>query len=147
MLGFKPDNSEADPRVAIVLSQLEIQYEIGSSGDYKFVFDLGEGRSQMGIIRSQTHEFMRIEIREILSIGLRSFGIFNAPVANILLQQNEELKIGAWGVVRDAQENYLAVFTAKVAADLKGEELMGVIGAVLQTADEMEKNVGLGDVF
>jgi hypothetical protein len=145
MLGFKSE--KADPRVANALSQLEVRYEVDSSGDYKFVFDLGDERSQVGIIRSQTYEFMGIEIREVFSVGLRSFGIFNAPVANILLQQNEELKVGAWGVLRDAQENYLAVLTAKIAADLKGQELMGVIGAVLKTADEMEKNVGLGDVF
>ncbi|WNZ27113.1 hypothetical protein HJG54_29830 [Leptolyngbya sp. NK1-12] len=143
MFGLK----ETDPRVGRALSQLEVRYEITSNGDYKVIFDLGNGRSQVGFITSRTFEFAESELREVYSIGLRSFGPFNVNVANALLEYNEQLKIGAWGVVKDAQDNYLAIFTAKVAANLSGQDLMSVIAAVLKSADEVERELGIGDVF
>nr|RNJ70286.1 MAG: hypothetical protein EDM05_06330 [Leptolyngbya sp. IPPAS B-1204] len=143
MFGLK----ETDPRVGRALSQLEVRYEITSNGDYKVIFDLGNGRSQVGFITSRTFEFAESELREVYSIGLRSFGPFNVNVANALLEYNEQLKIGAWGVVKDAQDNYLAILTAKVAANLSGQDLMSVIAAVLKSADEVERELGIGDVF
>jgi hypothetical protein len=143
MFGLK----ETDPRVGRALSQLEVRYEITSNGDYKVVFDLGNGRSQVGFITSRTFEFAGFEFREVYSIGLRSFGPFNVKTANALLEQNEQLKMGAWGIVKDAQDNYLAIFTAKVAANLSGQDLMSVLAAVLKTADEVERELGMGDVF
>ncbi|MBF2048670.1 MAG: hypothetical protein IGS54_15150 [Elainella sp. C42_A2020_010] len=143
MFGLK----ETDPRVGRALSQLEVRYEITSNGDYKVIFDLGNGRSQVGFITSRTFEFAESELRKVYSIGLRSFGPFNVNVANALLEYNEQLKIGAWGVVKDAQDNYLAILTAKVAANLSGQDLMSVIAAVLKSADEVERELGIGDVF
>lgn len=147
MLGVKRKDSEGDPRIANALDSLEIKYQLDAIGNFGVGFELSDGRTQLGFIRSQTYEFMDLELREIFSIGLRSSGSFDARTANILLQENEHTKIGAWSVINDNDDNHLAVFTAKISADLDGKELAGAIIAVLNTTDEMEKRLSGRDDF
>ena len=147
MFGAKNNLRDGDPRVAKALDELEINYQIDGDGDYRFGFDLGDDRSQIGFIRSATYDFAGVEIREVFSVGLRSFGPFDARTCNLLLVQNSQVKVGAWAVVRDAEDNHLAIFTAKIAADLAGEELLGIIAAVLKTADAMEQRLAGRDDF
>ena len=147
MFGMIHRPSGIDGRVGQALSQLGVRYEIDTDGDYKFGFALGDDRSQLCFIRSQTYSFAGVELRDIFSMALHSVGLFDARTANLLLEQNEQLKVGAWGILKDFKDNYLAVFTAKVAADLSGEALQGVIHAVVTTADEMEKRLGGRDDF
>lgn len=147
MFGVKSRQQEGDPRIAQALRELEIKFEVGDDGDYAFGFDLGDGRSQMGFIRSGTYEFCGIELREILSAGLRSMGPFDARTCNLLLRQNSDVKVGSWSVVKDDEDNHLAIFSAKVSADLSGEALLGVIVGVLKTADEMEARLAGRDDF
>jgi len=147
MFGFRSQQTEGDPRVAKALQELGIKYQVSQDGDYRFGFDLGNGRTQLGFIKSKTYEFCGIEIREIFSEGLRSMGPFDARTCNILLQQNAQLKVGAWEVGKDAEDNHFAIFSARVAADLQGEELLAIIAAVLKTADDMEQRLGGRDDF
>lgn len=147
MFGIRTKNNEPDPRVAQALDQLEIKYEVEGNGDYKIVFALDGERSQIGYIRSRTIEFADFELREILSLGLRSLGPFDARTCNILLEQNAQTKVGAWIVVNDEDDDHLAIFSAKVAADLEGEALLAVISAILATADQMEERLSGRDDF
>lgn len=147
MIGIKSQHNEGDPRVAKALDDLEINYEIDRDGDYKFIFELKNGRSQVGFIKSETEEFVGMEMREVFSIGLRSFGPFDARTANFLLEFNQTLKIGAWSLIRDAEDHHLAVFSTKIAADLDGKLLIGVIYAILTTADEIEERLSGRDDF
>jgi len=50
-------------------------------------------------------------------------------------------------VGKDAEDNHFAIFSARVAADLQGEELLAIIAAVLKTADDMEQRLGGRDDF
>jgi hypothetical protein len=147
MIGIKPRSEGGDPRVAKALEELDINFEVDSDGDFKFGFNLGEGRSQLGFIRSKTFEFGGLEMREIFSVGLNSFGAFDARTANFLLEQNGNVKIGGWAIARDDKDHHLALFSAKIAADLAGELLMGVIYAVLTTADRIEERLSGRDDF
>lgn len=147
MIGIKNKHNEGDPRVAKALDELDIGYEIDGDGDFRFGFELEDGRSQVGFIKSDTEEFVGMEMREVFSVGLRSFGPFDARTANFLLEFNQTLKIGAWSVIRDAEDNHLAVFSTKIAADLDGKLLQGVIYAVLATADEIEERLSGRDDF
>jgi hypothetical protein len=147
MFGVKNQTKDGDSRVAKAFKELNIEYQLDDDGDYRFGFDLGEGRSQMGFIRSETFEFAGVEMREIFSVGLKSFGPFDARTSNFLLEQNTRMKVGAWSTVRDAEDNHLALFGAKIAADMKGELLVGVILAVLTAADEMEHRLSGRDDF
>ena len=147
MFGITKKHQEGDPRVAEALDALGIKYEIDAEGDYKFGFNLDEGRSQLGFIRSRTFEFAGVELREVYSAGLQSFGPFDARTANLLLAQNANVKIGAWEVGHNQDDQHFAVFTAKIAADLEGAALLAVIHAVLTTADQMEQRLAGRDDF
>lgn len=143
----KNEQPTFDPRVQDVLDRLEIRYRIDEDGDFNVAFELESGRSQSAIIRSQTYEFLGVEIREISSAGLVSQGPFDARTANLLLAQNEQLKIGAWGVVANSEDLHGALFTVKVAVDLPAEEFLGVLQVVLHTADTMEARLSGRDDF
>jgi hypothetical protein len=147
MFGATQNKPTADPRVQRVLDELEIRYQINDEGDFLVGFELESGRHQSAFIRSRTYEFLGLEIREISSAAILSQGPFDARTANILLQQNEQLKIGAWGVISDNEDTHAAIFTAKIAADLPAEELLGVLMTVLNTADEMEAHLSGRDDF
>jgi hypothetical protein len=147
MFGATQNKPTADPRVQRVLDELEIRYQINDEGDFLVGFELESGRHQSAFIRSRTYEFLGLEIREISSAAILSQGPFDARTANILLQQNEQLKIGAWGVISDNEDTHAAIFTAKIAADLPAEELLGVLMTVLNTADAMEARLSGRDDF
>ncbi len=147
MIGIKTQHHDGDPRVAKALDELEINYTIDEDGDFKFGFELKDGRSQLGFIKSKTQEFAGIEMREVISAGLRSFGPLDARTANFLLEFNSTIKVGAWSVIRNAEDDHLAIFSATIAADLEGELLLGVIYAVLSTADEIEERLSGRDDF
>jgi hypothetical protein len=147
MFGIKPKSQEGDPRVAKALDALDIKYDIDKDGDFRFGFELEGERTQLCFIRSRTYEFAKIEMRELFSVALKSMGPFDARTCGILLEQNSQVKIGSWEVQRDTNDNHLAIFTAKIAADLEGEALLGAIYAVVKTADDMEQRLAGRDDF
>ena len=146
MFGANIEKKEGDPRIARALQQLDIKYEISDEGDFRFGFDL-EGRTQIGIIHSETYDFAGVEMREVVSVGLKSFGPFDARTAGILLAENSRLKLGGWGIVCDSEDNHLAIFSAKIAADLSGNLLLEVLNAVITTADHIEQRLSGRDDF
>jgi hypothetical protein len=147
MFGISNKKPVADMRVQSALEAAEVHYQLDEDGEFRVGFELESGRSQSCIIRSATYEFLGVEIREISSVGLVSQGPFDARTANLLLRQNEQLKLGAWGVISDNEDTHAAVFTAKISADLPPPELLGVIMTVLTTADEMEARLSGRDDF
>ena len=148
MFGTPETTRKADDRVRHILDELELKYHIDDDFDFRVGFELHEGRSQSAIVRSYTDEFLGIEIREVFSAGLSSQGPFDARTANILLQQNNQVKIGAWGVASfQDNDTHIAVFTVKIAAEIGAQEFLGVLRAVLAVADEMEQRLSGRDDF
>jgi hypothetical protein len=145
MFGFNQNNN-SDPRVASALNNLDIKYTVDSDGDYRIVYNLSNGRTQMGFIRSNTYKFAGIEMREIFSYGLLSVNEFGVKISNYLLRENTNKKIGSWGIERSG-DKYAASFTAKISSDLKGDALVAVIIAVLNTADELERGLTGKDIL
>ena len=146
MFGVTNKPVEGDPRVAKALDQIGIRYEIDGTGDYKVGMKLDDERTQLAFIRSNTFEYGGVELREIFSVGLNSTGPFDARTANLLLEQNTRVKVGAWGVSRSEDDCY-AIFSAHVGAELSGDALRAVLVGVLETADEMEKRLSGRDDF
>ncbi|RMH65911.1 MAG: hypothetical protein D6676_06660 [Cyanobacteria bacterium J003] len=136
---------QADVRVGRLLDQLGIRYQVDEDGDYRVIFDLGNGRSQQAFIDSQTQQLGSYEIRDVWSIGYISDGYLDQEIANYLLIENSTKKIGAWELRPLANNKYIAVFCNKVAADCDAEALNMSIRIVLQVADELEKILEAGD--
>jgi hypothetical protein len=139
-------NQAADSRVKATLDKLGYKYEVLPTGAFKLVVEMGDGRSQLVFIDSQTESLGKFEIRQILSPGYQSNGPLSAAVANKLLEYSANQKLGAWQIFKSDDSN-LAVFTAKIAASSDPESLENSMMAVVQSADEVEKELSGKDDF
>ncbi|MBW8374290.1 hypothetical protein [Stenotrophomonas sp.] len=126
--------AEPDKAVGRALDTLKYTYEVDEDGDYKMVFDMDDGRSQLAFVRSTVEEFGKHKIREIWSPAYNSPGKqFPAAVANRLLEDSQDAKMGAW-----VKQDQLAMFVVKVDANATSEALSDAIDAAIRTADAME---------
>lgn len=62
MFGVNKTSKDGDPCVTKALDALEIKYDIDHDSDFRFGFELENGRSQLCFIRSDTYEYAGIEI-------------------------------------------------------------------------------------
>lgn len=123
-----------DKAVGRVLDTLEYPYEIDEDGDYKMVFDVEGDRTQLVFVRSAVEEYGKHRIREVWSPGYRaSSHAFPAEVANRLLEDAQDAKLGGW-----VKQDTLAMFVVKVDANASAEALGDAIEAAAHTADAME---------
>lgn len=126
--------AEPDKAVGRALDTLKYTYEVDEDGDYKMVFDMDDGRSQLAFVRSTVEEFGKHKIREIWSPAYNSPDKqFPAAVANRLLEDSQDAKMGAW-----VKQDQLAMFVVKVDANATPEALSDAIDAAIRTADAME---------
>jgi hypothetical protein len=138
--------SAPDPRIKKVLEARKIDYDITPTGNFKVTFNLKSGRSQMAFISSATYRYMNLEIREIVSPAYRSAGPFTAEVADRLLSDNNDKKLGAW-VMQKNKDGYYALFVTKIPADSSDESFISALRLTLEAADEMEKELTGKDEF
>ena len=64
----------ADARVERLLKEVAAEYTVDEDGDFRLVYDIGGGRSQLVWIPSGTSDFGSLEIRQIWSIAHRAQG-------------------------------------------------------------------------
>ena len=138
-VGAKPTG---DVRVKSLLTDLSLKFEVDADGDFRLLNETTEGRTQLVWVLSQTTKLGEgepgaIEIREVWSIAYRSKTPFSAKIANRLLEQNAKVKLGSFQV-RKMGEEYVAVFSAQIAADTDKRTLLLAILAVQSTADQLE---------
>ncbi len=142
-VGAKP---MADQRVEKLLQAAELKYRIDEDGDFVLGNRIDEQRTQLAWILSRTSQLGTMEIRQIWSIAYRSAEPIPPKIAARLLEQNGQVKLGAWQI-RKMGENYVAVFAAQIAADTDTKTLLLALHAVTTTADEMEKELTGKDDF
>ena len=151
--GTRPQTNArtADPRVKAALDRLGIQYEVDRDGDYKLTRNVPDsnGRTQLVFIDSKTYPVEGIgEIREIWAPAIRSTTPLSSSVANRLLRNSFQMKLGAWEIYGGSRaQAYMAVFSAKVGAELDSDTLRTTIDLVMQNADQMEKELTGKDDF
>lgn len=135
-----------DPRVAKVLNEAGLRYSVDADGDFLLSNDVGDGRTQLVWILSNTSELGTLQIRQIWSVAYRSRTPLSPWVANRLLEQNSNVKLGSWHV-RKMGGDYVAVFSAQMVADTDQMPLLMALHAVTTTADEMENELTDKDDF
>lgn len=136
----------ADVRVERLLKEVAAEYTVDEDGDFRLVYDIGGGRSQLVWIPSGTSEFGALEIRQIWSIAHRSKGPLPADLANRLLDRNGAVILGAW-LTEPAGDELGVIFAVQVAAETDALSLRSAIHAVATTADAMEKELTAKDDF
>lgn len=129
-----------DPRVEKLLKEAEVKFKVDNDGDFALANETGEGRTQLGWILSKTSTLGSLEIREVWSIGYRSKTPLSAEIANRLLEMNASVKLGAWQVRKMGNE-WVAVFSAQIAAETDRTTLLIAVHAVTTTADKLEKEL------
>jgi hypothetical protein len=143
------DAGTADPRIKAVLDKAGMKYEITADGDFKVVMRFDDTRTQLILINSNTERLneTNMEIREIYSVAYRANGSISVEVANQLMKDSQKRKIGAWEIISLENGSSMAVFDAKVNADISSENLEKVIRLVGIRADVMEKELTNEDKF
>ena len=131
------DAPKYDDRVGQCLRDKEIEYEIDKDGDYKVIYKIGEDRTQLCYIISDTSTLRNLEIREIWSFAYRLEGE-NVPegIANTLLRDAFKRKLGSWGILGDK-----AVFVVRISANADKETLVNALELAMVVADAMEEEL------
>jgi hypothetical protein len=131
---------KGDPRVEKLLRELDLKYTVDKDGDFRLEVAYDDGRSQVIFVSTATSDLDDLEIREVWSAGYKSEDEFSAEVANRLLEENAKYKLGGWQRSK-ISTGYLAVFTAKIAADCDAATMKTAIRVAGTAADEMEKEL------
>ncbi len=145
VLAQSKPSTAGDTRVKAALEKLGWKYQVDQDGDYKMVMKV-EDRSQVVFVLSGTNQLGKMEIREVTSPAYVSDKPLSAEVANQLLTDSTRKKLGAWQVVKSGNK-YVAVFSAKVNANSKPDELEAAVIAAVDSADAMEKTLTNQDKF
>ena len=134
---------EPDKAIGRLLDSLEYPYDIDEDGDYRLLFDLDEGRTQLVFVRSSVETYGSHHVREIWSPGYKAPGPqFPALVANRLLEQSNEAKLGSW-----VKQGDTAMFVVKIDADASAKVLDDAIDAAIRSADAMELELTAQDEY
>lgn len=136
-----------DLRVKSILEELEIEYEITDDNDFKIVLPVGDERTQAVFINSNTEFYDEMEIREVWALGYECEGPIPEEVANLLLSNSLDQKIGAWQSYSGGSKTR-AMFAVKLSANAGTKSLLSVIAAVLTNTDKIEEQLsGDADKF
>jgi len=134
---------EPDPGIKAQLDSLEYAYEVDEDGDYRMVFDMEDERTQLVFVRSTVETYGNHRVREIWSPGYKSSSPqFPALIANRLLEDSNDSKLGSWVKQGDA-----AMFVVKIDADAGAEMLSDAIDAAIRSADAIELELTSKDDF
>ncbi len=133
-------------KIKELLRKAQLEYEI-EDGIFRLVVDVGEDRSQLVFINSQTKEIGGEEIVEIWSPAYTETPNQQERLALHLLIASENKEIGAWqAYLSDAQVTF--IFVAKVPLSaLTPSFLEAICEYVAIIADEVEERLTGEDEF
>lgn len=142
------ENSQAvDPRVENALDAADLKYEVTDSGSVRVVMRFEGERIQVANVQSRTHTVRDMEIREISSAAYISQGPLPAEMANQLLVTNSGMTLGSWEVVTLPNDDRLLLFTVRIKADSRPEDLHTAVLVAASTADRLEAELSDEDYF
>ncbi|MBI2566405.1 MAG: hypothetical protein HYV63_05165 [Candidatus Schekmanbacteria bacterium] len=129
-------SSGYDRRVKSLLDAHKMKYTITGSGDFEVWLEVAYGRTQHAAIRSGTVRFRSLETREVLSPAYRVSGGLPGEMANMFLELNSAVKVGAFTLTGEA-----VFYCTRVDANADWDTLYDVLLITVLTADDMEKQL------
>jgi hypothetical protein len=137
---------ESDSRVKNQLDALGLKYSMTDNGNYKVVFDMGEGRTQLVVIYSNTYNYNGMEVREITSTAMSTTDKkgFTQPTLFDLLERNQTYKIGAWQI-NGGTAPFILEFGIRMSANSSQSVFDELIRLAARMADELEQELTSGD--
>lgn len=142
--GASTTDAPYDAGVKALLDRGGLIYEIDDDGDFKMVYEVGDGRTQLVYVRSQTEEYDGLVIREVWAPAYKAEADqLPADVANLLLESSFNSKMGAW-----VKMNRMAIFVVKLDGGADLETLEKAISFAVEKADQMEEQLtGEADAY
>ena len=132
-----------DASVANRLNESGMSYEVDDDGDFKLIYSYSkEGRTQIVFVASKTETVNSLTIREVFApaLDISEHGL-TGETAIELLNDSSTIKLGSWEIRSD-----VLYLVAKVREPLNADDLVSVMDAVAESADDMEiKLTGGGD--
>lgn len=137
--GSSPQSTipKSDDRVRRALDELGVKGKISDSGIFELEVTWGDGRSQTVFVSSSTEMVGNREVRDVFSAahGWKD-GVIPEVVANRLLEDNGQIRMGAW-----AKMGKFVMFLSRVDANADGDTLSKVLKYTAAAADDMEKEL------
>jgi hypothetical protein len=130
--------AEHDARIKAMLDKHDLPYEMLEGGDFGVTLSLGNGRTHLVYIKSETVDLDGILLREIWAPAAFSAEGFPPEVMRNALNDAGLRKATAWKFVSINGMEALVCFT-KVRADLSAKELFLFCGLVMGAADGWEE--------
>jgi hypothetical protein len=131
-------HAEHDVRIKAMLDRHNLPYEMVEGGDFGVTLSLGNGRTHLVYIKSETIDLNGILLREIWSPAAFSEEGFPPEVMRNALNDAGLRKATAWKFVSINGMEALVCFT-KVRADMSEKELFMFCGVVMGVADSWEE--------
>lgn len=135
-----------DARLRAALDREDYKYEVTERGNFRVTIRFRNQRRQVGAVFSTTTKLGGMEIRQICSTAYESSGALPSEIANRLLVDTTNKKLGAWESEQSGGKAS-ALFCSKVPANLSSTDLISAIEATLETADQMEQQLTGKDQF
>lgn len=129
----------ADVRAKALLDDAGLKYTVDDDGDFRLLYEFDDGRSHLVFVNSRTSTFRGMEIREVWAVACQTEKL-PENVLRRLLEQNGELKLGAWSLVA-TEGKEAAVFVVQLAADTDTRSMVTALQAVSTMADDMEEEL------
>jgi len=139
--------TQPDPRIGSALEAIGIESEVDADGDYKLVLRVDDegDRTQVVYVISATERYGNLEIREVWAPAFKTGGRLDADVARRMLATNDRMKLGAWRLYGD-DDDEMAVYAVQIDADANAEAMRSALRIVVQVADAEElKQTGKDD--
>lgn len=146
-----PVQAGGDPRVAALLRELALPYQVDPDGDYAMVVPLSEGRTQLLFVNSATKPGP--DGRETREVWSPAFQVQEPALpeaikalADQLLGASPWRELGLWREVPVGRSAF-AIFTVTTGAECTAGELSEALEGVSTVADQMERRLTGGDLF
>ena len=133
-----------DASVGKKLDAQKLKYEVDGDGDYKLLFEVEGGRSQVVWVGSPVETLGGMRIREVFSVAgsmpkpkAENDITTQAVLTSGAMLKSATQKLGGWVLKPNGEESGF-YYVAQVPADLGGEDLDTVARMVAKSADEFE---------
>lgn len=134
-----------DPRIQKTLDELAWKYKTDNDGDYSFIMETDNNRTQLLIVRSRTFSTGKLEQREIWSAGALVDGDVSLETARMLLSDNLQVKLGCWCTIpQDEDKKRLVMYVARIPAECDKETFAEYCQGVAEVADALEQQLEPG---
>jgi hypothetical protein len=139
---------QEDGRVRAALVKAGVEFTVTNDKQFKVVIKLKNGRTHVVLIDSSTNKIngTNLEFREVYALAHKVDGILSETITNKMMKESHDKKIGAWELIANSSTS-LAVFTAKVDANLNDTSLARIINSVGLVADTMELEISGKDDY